>query len=128
MNSRENRGVQVDRAAVRAGLRGLMMLALVALIAGAAQARDWGYDLGDELMSPFCPGRSLATCPSPNAAELVQWIVTQEAAGVTREQVIEILIERFGEEILGAPPARVGPSPRSRYRTSGDTRVARRSW
>jgi cytochrome c-type biogenesis protein CcmH/NrfF len=35
----------------------------------------------------------------------VQWIVTQEAAGASREQVVEILIERYGEEILGAPPA-----------------------
>ena len=56
-------------------------------------------------MSPFCPGRTLASCPSPQAAELVQWIVMQEAAGATREEVIEILVERYGEEILGAPPA-----------------------
>jgi cytochrome c-type biogenesis protein CcmH len=80
-------------------------LLLLALLAGAAQAEGWGYDLGDELMSPFCPGRTLSSCPSPQAAELVQWIVTQEAAGTTREEILEILIERFGEEILGAPPA-----------------------
>ena len=65
----------------------------------------WGYALGHDLMSPFCPGRTLATCPSPDAAELVQWIVVQEAAGVTKQQVIEILIERYGEQILAAPPA-----------------------
>ena len=74
---------------------------LAALDVGAAE-ESWGYALGHDLMSPFCPGRTLANCPSPNAAELVQWIVLQEAAGVTREQVVEILIERFGEEILGA--------------------------
>ena len=77
----------------------------IVLAAGAGLARDWGYDLGDELMSPFCPGRTLSSCPSPQAAELVQWIVTQEAAGATREEVLEILVERYGEEILGAPPA-----------------------
>jgi cytochrome c-type biogenesis protein CcmH/NrfF len=76
-----------------------------AVFAGAAQAEGWGYDLGGELMSPFCPGRTLSSCPSPQAAELVQWIVTQEAAGTTREEVLEMLIERYGEEILGAPPA-----------------------
>lgn len=80
-------------------------LTLLALLAGAAQAEGWGYDLGDELMSPFCPGRTLSSCPSPQASELVQWIVTQEAAGTTREEILEILIERYGEEILGAPPA-----------------------
>lgn len=81
------------------------MALLCLLIAGAAQAEGWGYDLGGELMSPFCPGRTLSSCPSPQAAELVQWIVTQEASGTTREEVLEILIQRYGEEILGAPPA-----------------------
>lgn len=82
-----------------------LLLGLV-LSAGAAFAEDWGYDLGAELMSPFCPGRTLSSCPSPQAAELVQWIVTQEAAGATKEEVLEILVERWGEEILGAPPAK----------------------
>lgn len=75
---------------------------------GPSEARaeeSWGYDLGHELMSPYCPGRTLATCPSPQAAELVQWIVAQEAAGATQEQVIEMLVDRFGEDILGTPPA-----------------------
>ena len=83
----------------------MMMALALAVVAGPVQAKDWGYDLGSELMSPFCPGRTLASCPSPQAAELVQWIVTQEAAGTTREEVLEILVERYGEEILGAPPA-----------------------
>ncbi len=85
--------------------RALLLGLAIALAATAGAARDWGYDLGDELMSPFCPGRTLSSCPSPQAAELVQWIVTQEAAGATREEVLEILVERYGEEILGAPPA-----------------------
>ena len=82
-----------------------LLLCLV-LSAGAAFGEDWGYDLGGELMSPFCPGRTLSSCPSPQAAELVQWIVTQEAAGATKEEVLEILIEKWGEEILGAPLAK----------------------
>lgn len=72
----------------------------------SASGSSWAYDLAGELMSPFCPGRTLASCPSPQAAEMIQWIATQEAAGVTREAVIAILVERHGEEILGAPPAR----------------------
>ncbi len=72
----------------------------------SAAGSSWAYDLAGELMSPFCPGRTLASCPSPQAAEMIQWIATQEAAGVTREAVIAILVERHGEEILGAPPAR----------------------
>ena len=94
------------RRVVAASFLSILLLGGVVLQAEeVSAAKSWGYDLAHELMSPFCPGRTLATCPSPQASELVQWIVTQEAAGVTREQVIEILIERHGEEILGAPPA-----------------------
>ena len=66
---------------------------------------SWAYDLAGELMSPFCPGRTVASCPSPQATELIQWMAMQEAAGATREEVIAILVEKHGEEILGAPPA-----------------------
>ena len=83
-----------------------VILAILVLAASGAAARSWSYDLAGNLMSPYCPGRTLASCPSPQAAELVQWIVVQEAAGATREEVVEMLIERFGEEILGAPPAK----------------------
>ena len=85
-------------------ITGLLLASAVG--AGTAHAKSWGYDLAAELMSPYCPGRTLASCPSPQAAELVQWMVLQEAAGSTQEEVIAILIERFGEEILGAPPAK----------------------
>jgi len=78
--------------------------------AGAADTANdeepWAYDLASDLMSPFCPGRTVASCPSPQAAELIQWMVVQEEAGSTREEVVSALIDRFGEEILGAPPAR----------------------
>lgn len=87
-------------------VRAAAMLLLVNILAMGAQAEGFAYDLAGELMSPFCPGRTLASCPSPQAAELVQWISLQEAAGATREDVIEMLIDRFGEEILGAPPAK----------------------
>jgi cytochrome c-type biogenesis protein CcmH/NrfF len=33
-------------------------------------------------------------------------MVVQEAGGATREQIVDMLVERFGEEILGAPPAK----------------------
>jgi cytochrome c-type biogenesis protein CcmH len=99
-------------------------LLAVAFFAGSAGAADpdrpgsgaataaptggasWAYDLAADLMSPFCPGRTLAACPSPDAAELIQWIALQEAAGASREEVVAVLVERHGEAILGAPPAR----------------------
>lgn len=67
------------------------------------EAETWGYGLSHELMSPFCPGRTLAACTSPQAAELRQWILLQEAAGTSREDVIFILEERFGDVIRSTP-------------------------
>jgi len=94
------------RASRVAGLFVVVLFSFLMLGAGNAAAKSWSYDLADELMSPYCPGRTLSSCPSPQAAELVQWMVVQEAGGATQEQVVEMLIERFGEEILGAPPAK----------------------
>jgi cytochrome c-type biogenesis protein CcmH len=89
-----------------AGVLISVILSLLVLAAGGAAAKSWSYDLAGDLMSPYCPGRTLSSCPSPQAAELVQWMVVQESGGATKEQVIEMLVERFGEEILGAPPAK----------------------
>jgi cytochrome c-type biogenesis protein CcmH len=66
----------------------------------------WGHAMAADLMSPFCPGRTLADCPSPDAATLRSWILVQEAAGRSREDVEVELLERYGEQILSAPRAR----------------------
>ena len=68
-------------------------------------APAWAYDLPNDLMSPFCPGRSLADCPSPDAASLRMWIVVQASAGRTRADVEEELYARYGEVIRSAPKA-----------------------
>lgn len=70
-----------------------------------AQAEGWSYEMWNELMSPYCPGRALSECPSPQAAELREWIVAQEAAGVSRARVETLLYERFGDQLRQAPRA-----------------------
>ena len=69
----------------------------------SAEAESWGYALAHELMSPYCPGRTLAACTSDQAAELRQWILLQEAAGASQEEVVAILGERFGDVIRSSP-------------------------
>ncbi len=71
--------------------------------AAAADEASWGYAIAHELMSPFCPGRTLAACSSPQAAELRQWIVLQEVSGATRAEVEAELFERFGQIIKSTP-------------------------
>ncbi len=65
----------------------------------------YAYDLARDVMSPFCPGRTLSSCPSPQAAELIQWVILQEQAGATRIEVEDMLYERYGDVIRGAPKA-----------------------
>jgi cytochrome c-type biogenesis protein CcmH len=88
----------------------LAPLAVLALVLSAPAFADepegWAYTLSREVMSPFCPGRTLAECPSSQADQLRLWIITQEAAGVTRAEVEQMLYERFGDEIRSVPQAR----------------------
>ncbi|MBW2241333.1 MAG: cytochrome c-type biogenesis protein CcmH [Deltaproteobacteria bacterium] len=87
------------RAALLAGFAALL------LATPAFAEEGWGYELSGNLMSPYCPGRALSECPSPKAGELRAWIVDQEKAGRSREEVEAQLYERFGEELRQAPKA-----------------------
>lgn len=101
------------RARARWAGPGLCLALVLLAIATAAPAdespgapRGWSYELWSELMSPFCPGRTLADCPSGDAESLRLWILVQEAAGRSRQDVQAELIERYGEVVLSAPRAR----------------------
>ena len=80
---------------------------LVAAVASssAAASKEWSRELERELMSPFCPGRTLVECPSPAATELRLWIQGQEKAGVSRAAVEQRLVQEFGDKLRGAPRA-----------------------
>ena len=74
-------------------LRPAVVLGLVCLglalpaRAGSEEPEGWAYALWHEMMSPFCPGRSLADCPSTAAESLRMWILMQEAGGRERSEV-----------------------------------------
>ena len=89
-------------------MRFVVIVALLggALFAGSAGAEEgWGYELANELMSPFCPGRALAECPSPSADQLRVWILEQERAGVPRADVEAELYESWGDALRQTPRA-----------------------
>lgn len=65
----------------------------------------WAYELSDELMSPYCPGRALSECPSSAAEELRLWIIQQENSGMSRESVESALLTRYGDILLQTPKA-----------------------
>lgn len=91
-------------------VRHLLILTIVTTalsggIAAAGQASPDAARLTHEIMSPFCPGRTLATCTSPAAAELRTEIETRSAAGESADVIVESLVARFGETIRGLPKA-----------------------
>jgi len=87
--------------------------------AGAAHAQGSvdtssvrGYDdteaqrLFGGLMSPFCPGLTLATCPSPGADSLRWDIRGRLSRGETPRSIRASYASIWGEQILGAPRLR----------------------
>lgn len=58
-------------------------------------------ELSNELMSPYCPGRTIASCPSPNARKLEDHILAEAKLGKTREEIEGQLVGQFGPEIVG---------------------------
>ena len=89
-------------------LRVALVLVCLLAVGAAAEAQEpegWAYALADEIMSPFCPGRTLDDCPSPQAESLRLWLIVQEAAGRSRDDVLEQLYERYGDVIRPAPKA-----------------------
>jgi cytochrome c-type biogenesis protein CcmH/NrfF len=92
----------------------LIVLALV-LVVGVAQSQEPALDaqvvdtraneMYDEIMSPFCPGRTLANCPSPQAATMRERVKQQLAAGMSEDEIVDSLYGIYGEIILGAPRA-----------------------
>jgi cytochrome c-type biogenesis protein CcmH len=96
----------MEMLALRPGLWGATVVAAFLLAAPSAPAQEpagWAYDLANQIMSPYCPGRTLAECPSPQADTLRMWLIVQEAAGRDRAEVQAELVERFGDAILAAP-------------------------
>jgi cytochrome c-type biogenesis protein CcmH len=59
-----------------------------------------------KLMSPFCPGLTLAQCPSPGADSLRNDIRARLAAGEKPAAITTAYAADWGEQMLGTPPVR----------------------
>ena len=62
--------------------------------------------LSDEIYSPFCPGKTLSMCPSPNAAEVRRDIQRMAREGMTKDEIKQEVLNVYGEEfrIVEPPP------------------------
>ena len=67
---------------------------------------DEAQQISNSVMSPYCPGRTLASCPSPQARELRGQIAEWIKGGESPVAIVDRLRTMFGKEIIGAPESR----------------------
>ena len=65
-------------------------------------------ELSRDLMSPFCPGRTLADCSSPDAGAVRQEIRARLAAGEQPDAIRTRIEARFGDHVVGVPRQLLG--------------------
>ncbi|MBX7136452.1 MAG: cytochrome c-type biogenesis protein CcmH [Oligoflexia bacterium] len=68
-----------------------------------AASDQTAHQIYSTVMSPFCPGRLLNDCPSPDAAELKHRIREQLASGESSDQIIKALVTKYGDKLRAAP-------------------------
>lgn len=61
-------------------------------------------EVSHEVLSPFCPGKTLAMCPSPAAAEVRMQIQDMAESGMEVEAIKEAIIEEHGEKFRIVEP------------------------
>jgi cytochrome c-type biogenesis protein CcmH/NrfF len=91
-------------------LRAILLLLTVGAVCGCERVDSdtmpthaAARDLASRLMSPYCPGRTLADCSSSGAAELRGEIRARLEAGESTAQIKDALEQRFGSQISGEP-------------------------
>ncbi|MBD0347655.1 MAG: cytochrome c-type biogenesis protein CcmH [Thermoleophilia bacterium] len=89
-------------------MRRAAVAALVAALAAvpaawAGESRPTLADLEDELMCPVC-GTTLDQSDAPVAQNMRMYIRARIAAGDSKSEIKDRLVEQFGEEVLAAPP------------------------
>ena len=82
-------------------MRRLVFCYLPPVASPAPSAEQLSRDLAHDLPSPYCPGRSIASCSSSAARKLEDEILIAAQEGQTREEIEAGLIARFGREKMG---------------------------
>lgn len=98
------------KSATRAGVWLAGAAVLLAATGAVAQTPQEEVDreagrLFDQVMSPFCPGRTLTNCPSPQAEVLRDGITERLRAGATPDEIWEDLYEVYGDQVRSIPRA-----------------------
>ena len=92
----------------------LGLFLVLALASGDAKAQDAGQELPyDEkeaqsidrmLLCPVCPAESIDQAQVPIARQMRGLIREMLAQGAEREEILDFFVDRYGTEVLAAPP------------------------
>ena len=66
------------------------------------RAESLARDIASDMPSPYCPGRSIASCPTQAARDLEDDILDLAKQGMDREQIEGVLVDRFGQDKMGS--------------------------
>ena len=66
------------------------------------------HELSRDLMSPYCPGRTLEACPSPDALAVREEIRAALRAGEPADSIRARIEARFGQAVVGLPQSSLG--------------------
>lgn len=69
----------------------------------SSQLDAQAYEMYQQVLSPFCPGRSLNDCPSSKAHDLKEEMRQRLEQGVPPEEIIEEVFTRFGDQYRAVP-------------------------
>ena len=67
---------------------------------------DQVSEISNELLCPVCRGQTVAESNSDLANDFRDIIKTKLEEGQTREQILSYFTDRYGDSVLGSPPAR----------------------
>ena len=85
------------------------ILIITGLMVSSSNARsidDEVREISDMLMCPICQGQTVAESKSELAEQMRTIIKKKLEAGESKEEIISYFVTRYGESILGAPPAK----------------------
>ncbi|MFP4600341.1 MAG: cytochrome c-type biogenesis protein CcmH [Persicimonas sp.] len=72
----------------------------------SGQVSSLSSQVSQEIESPYCPGKTLAMCPSGGAADVRREIQDLAREGKDRQEIKDAIIDKYGEEFrLVEPPA-----------------------
>lgn len=94
----------------------VLVLAFAVVCALPARARDdremevarSAHEISRDLMSPYCPGRTLEACPSPDALAVREEIRAALRAGEAPDSIRARIEARFGQGVIGLPHSAFG--------------------